>query len=188
MTVAIQRLNENVRPALLAHFLALTMKDRYLRFGTSLAPGAIAAYVDRIDFERDAVFGVRDDRLAVVGAAHLAFESDLAEVGLSVLPTHRRRGVGGALFSRALAHARNRRIPQLLMRFLSGNVPILRIARRFGMRIVARGSETEAHLALPPARAASDELSALPTSYELYHAARAHRSSVLGQIIARKES
>src|SRR5215470_6413194 len=180
-TVAIQRLNENVRPALVAHFLALPMKDRYLRFGTSLAPGAITAYVDRIDFERDAVFGVRDDRLALVGAAHLSLEADLAEVGLSVLPMHRRRGVGGALFSRAMAHARLRRMPQLLMRFLSGNVPILRIARKFGMRIIARGSETEAHLALPPTLAASDEL-ARPTSYELYHAARAHRSRVLGRM------
>lgn len=62
MTVAVQRLNEGVRAALVAHFLALPMKNRCLRFATSLAPRVIAAYVNGIDFGRDAVFGVHDDQ------------------------------------------------------------------------------------------------------------------------------
>ena len=32
---------------------------------------ALRKYVERIDFERDAVFGVYDDALRLVGAAHL---------------------------------------------------------------------------------------------------------------------
>ena len=63
MSVAIHRLGDGARATVTAHFLALPMKDRRLRFGTSLAPRVIAAYVDRIDFDRDAVFGVHDDRL-----------------------------------------------------------------------------------------------------------------------------
>jgi GNAT superfamily N-acetyltransferase len=155
MTVVVQRLNEGVRATLVEHFLALPMKDRNLRFGTALAPGGIAAYVDRIDFDRDAVFGVHDDRLSLVGVAHVALEDDLAELGLSVLPAHRRRGLGGALFERAMAYARNRCMPRLFMHFLSENAPIMRIARRFGMHIVARGVETDAHLKLLPASPAS---------------------------------
>jgi len=58
MTFPNERMNERVRAALVAHFLALPMKDRCLRFGRSLAPEVIAAYVDRIDFGHDAVFGV----------------------------------------------------------------------------------------------------------------------------------
>jgi GNAT superfamily N-acetyltransferase len=155
MSFAIQRLNEGIRATLVAHFLALPMKDRCLRFGASLAPAVIAAYVDGIDFVRGAVFGVHDDRFALVGVAHVAIEDDLAELALSVLSMHRGRGVGGALFKRAVAHARNRCIPRLFMVFRSENAPIMRIAQRFGMRVVARGGEAHAHLKLQPASLSS---------------------------------
>jgi len=149
ITFAIRRLNEAARATLMTHFLALPVRDRCLRFGTALAPQVIAAYVEGIDFTRDAVFGLHDDRLMLVGLAHLACQDDLAEVGLSVLPAHRGRGVGSALFRRAVAHARFRCIPRLIMRFLSTNVPIMRIARRFGMSIVTAAGESSAHLELP---------------------------------------
>ncbi len=151
MTVAVQRLNESIRATLVTHFLALPMKDRSLRFGAALAPGIIAAYVDGIDFDRDAVFGVHDDRLALVGVAHVAIEDGLAELGLSVLPAHRGRGIGGALFKRTVAHARNRYVPRLLMHCLSGNEPIMRMAQKFRMNIVAGPGDADAYIKLPPA-------------------------------------
>lgn len=166
-TVAAQRLNADGRATLVAHFLALPIKDRRLRFGTPLAPGAIADYVDRIDFDHDAVFGVHDDRFALVAAAHVAFEDGVAELGLSVLPAHRGRGVGGALFERAVAHARNRCMRKLFMHFLAGNEPIMRIARRFGMDIVTRADEADAHLELPPASLASVAGELLTDSFAL---------------------
>jgi hypothetical protein len=151
MTFAIRRLKEGARGTLMTHFLALPLRDRYLRFGTWLAPQVIAAYVDGIDFTHDAVFGLHDERLALVGLAHLACKDDVAELGLSVLPAHRRRGVGGALFRRAVAHAHFRCMPRLLMHFLSKNAPIMSIARRFRMDIVTVAGESRAHLELPPA-------------------------------------
>ena len=82
MTVAVQRLNEGARAALLAHFLALPTEDRRLRFGSSLSPEGITAYVDEINFDRDAVFGVHDDRLALVvdGEYRVAAEIDRVDV------------------------------------------------------------------------------------------------------------
>jgi len=148
-TYSIQRLDESVRATVVKHFLALPMKDRSLRFAVALAPTAIAAYVDRIDFVRDAIFGIHDDQQAVIGVAHVALEDERAEVALSVLPAHRGCGMGGALFERAVAHARNARIPRVLMFFRWGNAPIIRIARRFGMDIVTgAGGSAEAHLKL----------------------------------------
>ena len=147
-TFAIRRLNEAARATLMTHFLALPVRDRCLRFGTALAPQVIAAYVEGIDFTRDAVFGLHDDRLMLVGLAHLACQDDLAEVGLSVLPAHRGRGVGSALFRRAVAHACFRCIPRVIMQFLSSNVQIMRIARRFGMPIVTAAGESSAYLEL----------------------------------------
>jgi GNAT superfamily N-acetyltransferase len=151
MTLSVHRLDPDLRPTLVAHFLSLPPMDRHLRFGTGLAPRVIAGYVERIDFSRDAVFGVHDDGLAMIGVAHIAFDGERAELGLSVLPEHRHRGVAEALFKRAIAHARNRGAPEVFMQFLSTNVPMRLIAQRFGMDIVSRGVEAYARLELVPA-------------------------------------
>ena len=155
MTVTVQRLNEGARAALTEHFLALPPEDRRLRFGASLGPEGVASYVGGIDFDRDAVFGVHDDRLAIVGVAHVGFGDDSAELGLSVLPAHRGRGVGSALFERAAAHARNRFMSTLFMHCLAENAAIMHIAQRFGMHIVTDAGDADAHLQLPPASPAS---------------------------------
>jgi GNAT superfamily N-acetyltransferase len=154
-TVTVQRLSEHSSGPLLVHFLALSSEDRRLRFGSSLSEEGIGAYVRRIDFDRDAAFGVHDDSLRLVGVAHLALLEDHAELGLSVLPGHRGRGLGSALFERGAAHARNRFVPTLFMHCLRENAAIVHIARRFGMRIVVDYGEADAHIDLPPASAES---------------------------------
>ena len=151
MFVAVTRLGEGARAALAAHFIALPADDRRLRFGSSLSPESIAGYVERLDFDRDAMFGVYDDDLRLVGVAHLALGGDVAELGISVLPEHRRHGTGAALFDRGAAHARNRFIAKLFMHCLSENLAIMRIARRSGMDIVVDAGDADAHLELPPA-------------------------------------
>src|ERR1044072_1156752 len=82
----VQRLTEKARPALLAHFAALSEDDRRLRFGGSTSAERIGAYIAEIDLARDAVFGIFDDSLALVGVAHVAFADGVAELGISVLP------------------------------------------------------------------------------------------------------
>jgi GNAT superfamily N-acetyltransferase len=149
MTVAIERLGPESRPMLLAHFLSLPSTDRRLRFGTPVAAHIIARYVDRIDFARDAIFGVHGDDFRLAGVVHVALEAERAELGLSVLPAQRRRGVGRALFERAAEHARNRWISVLQMQYLSTNAAIMSLAHRLGMEVAFTGSETEARLWLP---------------------------------------
>jgi GNAT superfamily N-acetyltransferase len=150
VTHAVERLTEDGRAAMVAHFLALPMRDRTLRFGIALAPTIITAYVDGIDLERDAAFGVYGRDLALVGVAHLAYVDDLAELALSVLPENRGCGIGTALFESALAHACTRHVPVLFMQFLSGNAPVMRIAQKFNMDIVASVRDAEAYLKLRP--------------------------------------
>lgn len=150
VTHVVERLTEDGRAAMAAHFLALPMRDRTLRFGIALAPTIINAYVDGIDLERDAVFGVYREHLALVGAAHLAYVDEIAELALSVLPENRRCGIGTALFESALAHARTRHVPVLFMQFLSGNAPVMRIAHKFNMDIFASARDAEAYLELRP--------------------------------------
>lgn len=153
--IPVQRLNDHAREAVIAHFLRLPTEDRRLRFGSSLSAEGVASYVERIDFERDAAFAVHDDGLRIVGIAHVALADDHAELGLSVLPAHRGRGVGSALFERGAQHARNRFVRTLFMHCLSENAAIVRIARRFGMKIVTESGDADAHLELLPASAGS---------------------------------
>jgi GNAT superfamily N-acetyltransferase len=154
-SIPVQRLNENYRGGAVAHFSSLSAEDRRLRFGSTLSAEGIASYVDRIDFERDAAFAVHDDSLLIVGIAHVALEEDHAELGLSVLPAHRGRGVGSALFERGAQHARNRFVRTLFMHCLRENAAIVHIAQNFGMKIVTESGDADAHLELLPASAGS---------------------------------
>jgi len=154
-SVPVQRLTESSRPALRKHFLSLDSEDLRLRFGVPIAPETIISYVDGIDFDVDAVFGVHDDELALIGVAHVGFTGDLAELGVSVLGGHRGQGVGSALLARAAEHVRNRFVTRLFMHCLAENATMLHIARKLEMKICVDAGEAEAFLKLPPADPAS---------------------------------
>ena len=72
--VPIRSLSARHRPRILAHLLALDTNDRYLRFGYAAADDQIRRYVERIEFERDEIFGVFNRRLDLIALAHLAYE------------------------------------------------------------------------------------------------------------------
>ncbi|HTS23584.1 MAG TPA: GNAT family N-acetyltransferase [Casimicrobiaceae bacterium] len=151
----VARLGETCRDALKQHFAALPPEDQRLRFCMMPGPGALEAYVDGLDFAADGVFAVRDDDLTLAGVVHVAMDESAAEAGISVLPSHRGRGMGGALFYRAVEHARNRFVRTLRMHCLAQNPAIMHIARQSGMDIVMDGSQADGELALPPATPAS---------------------------------
>jgi GNAT superfamily N-acetyltransferase len=153
--IPVQRLTEAARPKLREHFLRLDANDIRLRFGAPLASDAIEAYVQGIDFDTDAVFGVYEDELGLAAVAHVAFGVDGAELGVSVLPGYRSRGLGSALFARAVEHARNRFVTRMYMHCLSENAAMMHIARKSGMKICVDTGEAEAFLKLEPADHAS---------------------------------
>lgn len=154
-SVVVQRLAQSSRPALRQHFLSLEREDVRLRFGAAIAPEAIVNYVDGIDFDTDAVFGVYDDELALIGVAHAAFTEDMAELGVSVLSAHRGQGIGSALLARAAEHVRNRFVNRLFMHCLAENATMMHIARKLEMKICIDSGEADAFLKLPPADPAS---------------------------------
>jgi RimJ/RimL family protein N-acetyltransferase len=152
--VPIRTLAARHRPRALAHLLALNERDRYLRFGFAASDSQVSSYVDKIDFERDDVFGIFNYRLELVALAHLAYPAQpsaaVAELGVSLLERYRGRGFGTRLFDRAVLHARNRGIDNLAIHALSENTAMLRIAKNAGATVERMGSESEAHLKLPP--------------------------------------
>lgn len=138
------------RNDLIDHFLALPKDDLHLRFGHTLSLPSIEAYVDDMDFKGDGIFGVFDPDLRLVGVAHIALLRSAAEFGVSVAPSYRRRGLGRALFERAITFSRNHHVDSLFVHCLAENKAMLHIARSAGMRVVHESGEVDAWLSLRP--------------------------------------
>jgi RimJ/RimL family protein N-acetyltransferase len=143
------RLRAADRPALIEHFLALDSEDRRLRFGASLTDEAIRMLEERIDFERDEIFGIAGDDLKLLAVVHVAFYPAMAELGLSVLPGARGLGLGNALFSRATMHLTNRGVRKVFVHCLGENGAMMHLARKNGMDLVREGGEADGWLTLP---------------------------------------
>jgi len=148
--------------------VALDEHSRYLRFGYAATDAQLSQYVDRLDFDRDELFGIFNRRLELIAMAHLAHPLEtshrdrpaMAEFGVSVLAQARRRGFGRRLFEHAILHARNRGVGAMFIHALSENTAMLKIARNAGATVRREGAESEAWLELPPDSFAShlDEL------------------------------
>jgi RimJ/RimL family protein N-acetyltransferase len=154
--VLVRELTDNDRESMLAHFLRLNADDRLLRFGHATPDHVIENYVRTIDFKRDVVFGISNERLSLVAVGHLAYlpkagDTRTAELGISVLDHSRGMGIGTQLFERAAMRCRNTRVTTLYMYCLSRNTTMMRIARKAGMRIECAQDSADAFLTLPPA-------------------------------------
>lgn len=154
--VPIRSLGPEHRERIARHLLALSPRDRYLRFGYAAADEHVQRYVSGLDFNRDEMFGIYNRRLELIAMAHLAFSIDpsltsCAEFGVSVSEHARGRGYGARLFERAVVHARNEGVEVLFIHALSENTAMLKIARKGGATVERDGSESEAYLRLPPA-------------------------------------
>lgn len=150
------KLTAQHRSKLIDHFMTLVPEDRLLRFGNAVSDDFVRNYVLAIDFDIDVIFGVVDDRLQLLGVAHLAFLRPVdrerrAELGISVLARARKKGIGSALFDRAAIRCRNGQRTTLYMHCLLHNDTMMRIAQRAGMAIRFACGEADAYLALPPA-------------------------------------
>lgn len=168
MSIPTLQLGPSHRPAMLRHFLALEGEDLRLRFGHRPGAAWLEKYVDTMDFDKDAVFGAFDSQLELVGLAHVAVSDDSAELGVSVLPSQRGKGLGKALFERAFGHSRNQSIKTLFTHCLAENGPMMHIAKSNGMEIVRDAGEADAYLKLAPGDPASYTKEMLQTRLALF--------------------
>jgi RimJ/RimL family protein N-acetyltransferase len=169
-TVLVKQLEERDRRRMLKHFLALDDSDRLLRFGTVLPDERVAAYVQKIDFSNDTVYGVYNRVFKLVAVGHLAFapketlapvklaattKDKVAEFGVSVSDAARGQGIGSKLFERAAIHCRNSDVDTLYMHCLSSNKTMMHIAKKAGMEIQRDYGEADAYLRILPPNPAS---------------------------------
>jgi len=143
MTQAVSILTRIHTPDILRHLVALPAEDRWLRFGHSISPAALKYYVHEIDLSRDQALGVYDPDHALIGFTHIAVDqpSGCAELGISVLPEHRRRSLGVAMLRRALQHAADLGLDRVCAHFRAENLPVLKLARKAGFYVATHGCE-----------------------------------------------
>ena len=155
--VPVRELHAGHREEILQHLLQLGEDDRRLRFGTQTPDEVIHHYVERLDFNRDAIFGVFDLNLKLIGMAHLAYlpevkgKAHAAEFGVSVLPEGRSQGIGTALLQRSAVHSRNTNIQTLFVHCLANNMAMMHLAQKAGMSVEYAYGDADAYLKLLPA-------------------------------------
>ena len=161
-SILVRELHAGHREKILSHLMGLSEEDRTLRFGMHTSDEIINSYVEKIDFFTDAIFGVFDSTLQLIGFAHLAYppvgglsNNKTAEFGVSVSKSGRGQGIGSALFKRAAIHARNTQIEILYVHCLSSNKVMMHIAKKAEMDIEFAYGEADAYLRLKPATNAS---------------------------------
>jgi GNAT superfamily N-acetyltransferase len=167
----VRALGANDAPAVLAHLMALSPEARRLRFGNAARDEVLLNYAQGIRFEADDVFGVfseGEEPAALAGLAHVVYGgmdatlpdasnpsvAGAAEIGLSVLETYRKRGIGRALFDHAAMRARLRYVHTLKLAFLPENTAMQKLAQEAGMELHTVRGESEAYLLMRAANAA----------------------------------
>jgi len=159
--VPVRELHAGHRNEILSHLLRLNNEDRRLRFGTQTPDEVIALYVERLDFNKDTIFGIFNAELNLVGMAHLAYLPEAkgrpraAEFGVSVLPEARAQGLGTALLKRSAVHSRNTRIETLYVHCLVSNKAMLHLAQKADMLVEYAYGDADAYLKLSPASPAT---------------------------------
>ena len=138
---------------------------RCVQFGRLLHPedvrrrfGRRAALGDGDSFRR--LFGLDDGKIETVGAFDLSgrllglatiawIRPGSAEVALIIRPDLQGRGLGATLLSHVIKNARRAGFHVLLAQIGYGNVPMQRLARRFGFELAGNGAATvEAQLVI----------------------------------------
>ena len=74
LLIPIRSLGVNHRERIAKHLLSLDPQDRYLRFGYLAQDEHIQRYVEKLDFERDEIFGIYNRKLELIAMAHLAHQ------------------------------------------------------------------------------------------------------------------
>lgn len=133
---------------IIKHLTQLSDDSKRMRFFTSISDHGIEAYVHRIEWSKDACFGLFDEG-NLVGFVHLAYvDTDQRELGISVSESHKGLGIGRAMMKRVITWCKANGVTKLVMECLRENKAMNNIAKQLGMRIVTDNETAIAQAAI----------------------------------------
>jgi RimJ/RimL family protein N-acetyltransferase len=128
---------------LIDHFLVdIKGNDRYLRFGYHASNENVMNYLEGAftDFGIINMWFIVEVEERVVGSVHVSIgANDIAEMGFTVAPDYRGKGLGQELFQRAATWAMMKGAKTLYTQCLSENQVMQHIAKKNGMTVVTIG-------------------------------------------------
>jgi RimJ/RimL family protein N-acetyltransferase len=129
-------------PHIEMHLLSLDMASRNSRFGCGFGDWAVTGYARGLDVSTDILFGAVEfdtDRIVGLAEARPAKAPQTVDLGVSVLASHRKRGLAHELVARAVHVAFDRDVKAIELTFAPSNVAAGRIAAKLGATFKAPG-------------------------------------------------
>ena len=136
------------RALLERHFAALGAEDLRRRFCYTISPEGVAAWLDSAALTGVSSYGIFNPALELIAVGQFGASVGELDVGLSVLPPYRRKGLAAALLYRAASFARTRGLRAIVVHCLADNSPMLLLARRIGMTVAISQGEADGRLQL----------------------------------------
>lgn len=133
---------------------SLTPQDRHFRFSGAVHDDAIRKYVANLQWRKLCIYGMFDRNGVLVGAVELVPTGAGTELAIQVSPEHKRRGIGRALMSRAMVHAKLRGLGKLQILCSADNSAMQHLARGVGMRLTREYGDVEGRVTVGRATAA----------------------------------
>ena len=169
------------------HLKMLDKTDRYLRFSKVVEDEWIDRFVEGVIRDRNSVIIAHyDPHLSLDGAAHVCLVERngqrYVDMGLSVVPQARHRGIGYHLLQRGLLWARNRGGARLWSVCATDNLDMQLLAQEYNMKFSTFNNSIEAMIESQPVTADSVALELLEDQVGIwdYQAKAQQMSSSLG--------
>lgn len=146
LITGIAPLTDQDRPAVMAHLLRLSPEDRALRFACAMDDESLEAFARSMPLAGSLGLFLGGE---LVGLAHLPHVSDdEVEFGVSVEPSARAYGWGGALLRASLEASYVGGAKQLTAYYKTTNRPMARMMRRVPKALQASGPDLVAQVEL----------------------------------------
>jgi len=121
---------------LVEHYLALSSRDRILRFGRLMSAADLCSYVDAMLRAPHEALVVREPVPDLAGVMHLTHRGGISVLGLSVASWARGQGIGSLLLRHAVRRAQLRATRVIYVANLSENTPLRRLGQRAGVNVI----------------------------------------------------
>lgn len=132
----IKRLNNSHREKVSQHFKRLDAESLRSRFCSFMNDSAIDTYVNKINFNKNGIFGIFNDDLDIIGVGECVIGNDhKAEVAFCVEVKYQNQGLGGKLLERIVRFAKAREKTHLEMLCLKSNQKSQYLAKKFGLKV-----------------------------------------------------